>query len=345
MSGEIVEGEVPILKPKWGHQLAAGALSLGMGTDSFSVGFEDGSAGLFSLNTGKMLKKVQAHSGSTLQARISPSGKFLGTCGEDGYLRVFDIADGDEIFSKQIAKTWAENLLWSKDRDFVVASAGKFVIGYDVVDKVMIQSEPFPSTVGAISWLNESKIGVGYYGGLSLLSRLDLKVIQTFAWKGSLISVKFSPKETFAACGSQDASIHLWDLKTGHDLQMSGFSSKPREISFHSSGDSMANASGTEIAIWDFRGNGPAGRSPQILGPTPAPITSLQFQNKGALLFSCDQKGVIFIWSPPSDVPVGIAGVKDEAISAGEWTFDDQTIVTTLKNGYVVAYDVPSRNS
>ena len=342
MSGQLIEGEVPVLKPKWSHRLPAGALAMGMAKEYFAIAFDDGTAGLFSIATGELQKKIEAHEGSTLQAKISPSGKLLATTGEDGFFRVFGVADGAEIFSKQVTEAWAENLHWSPERDVAAVSAGKFVASYDVSDGVYRQSDPFASSVGAIAWLGDSQIGAGYYGGLSLLSLSDLKPQRTFAWKGSLISVRFSPLQTYAVCGSQDASIHLWDLKTGTDLEMTGFSAKSREISFHASGDFMANASGAEITVWDFRGEGPSGRKPWVLGPTPGTITSLRYQNRGPLLLSCDQEGVVFIWAPPSDVPRHVAGIKDEPISAAEWTLDDQTVVAAFKNGYVVAYDVPA---
>jgi WD40 repeat protein len=345
MQGNLNESQIPIIKPLWAHQVQSGVMSLGMARSEFVLALENGNIACHDLVSGAARQSSVAHSGSALQVNYSPSGKYIASSGEDGFLRVFESKSLKVEFEEQISKSWAEWLSWSPKDDFVVASSGKCLLGWKPGAERGIRFSSVSSTVGAIAWLDANTFGVGYYGGLNLFSFHSANSCRSFNWKGSIISAQFSPRKDFVACGAQDSSIHLWDLATGEDLEMSGFHAKSREISFHHSGNWMANAAGEDLTVWDFRNGSPAGTSPKALGTTPSPLVRMKFQRNGDCLFGCEKSGVIFLWSPfESDLPVGIAGIRNEPVSCADWTVDDRGIVTGLKNGYVLLYPVPERS-
>jgi WD40 repeat protein len=90
----------------------------------------------------------------------------------------------------------------------------------------------------------------------------DASCARVFAWKGSLISVAWSPDGKVIACGSQDNSVHFWRLSTGNDSEMSGYPSKPRALSWDAKSSLLATSGGEEVCVWDFAGKGPEGLPP-----------------------------------------------------------------------------------
>jgi len=343
MQSEVAKKPISVLEPKWAKGADSAILSLEVSGESLIIAaVEDGRVILQNQETGDVIWEILAHNGSTLQASISPSGLYLASAGEDGFLKIWDIKLKTLIFSELISKSWADHLMWAPEDDFVIAAAGKICIGYNAIAKTTIRYDPLPSTISCLDWLHNQRFGLGCYGSLRLYSKDKIHARKSFKWQGSLISLKFSPDRKYAVCGAQDLSIHIWNLKTGQDLSMSGFQSKSKQLSFHCSSERMVNAAGNELTIWDFRGQGPQGKEPVILGPLQNPVQALAFQNKGDLFYSCDKAGAIVIWSPfKSNFPVAIAGVRDHSINCATWSKDDRVLFTGLQAGHVVAYRIP----
>ncbi len=325
------------------HDLDAVACDLDTYESIFAVALENGEVAIFNSSNGSLVKKTEAHQGSALKVRFSYNGEFLASSGEDGFLRIFETNSLDLLFENKVGSVWADCLAWSPKHNFVVVSAGKAVIGVDANSKSLVEYPLQTSSVSAIDWLNETTFGLGIYGGLRIYRVSGNKEVRSYDWKGSIVSTLFSPLGNYVACGAQDNSIHIWHLKSGKDFQMTGFTAKSRELSFHHSGNWMANASGNNITIWEFSNGGPAGKSPLVLGPTIDVITRLQYQRNGDLIFSGDRGGALLVWSPrESKSPLAVAGVLDQAVTCARWASDDKAILSALKGGCLLSYSVPT---
>jgi WD40 repeat protein len=343
MSGEVIESQIPVLKPLWAKAVDAAVTAIDTDKPGYvAAGLEDGRITIHDSQKGEPIWGRLVHDGSVLQIGFSPSGKFIATTGEDGFLRIFDVDSKNVCFEERIAPAWAEHMRWSQTDDFIIAAAGKHSLGYSLEDKTAIRYEQTDTTISCLAWLNDQQFGAGCYGKLNLFKREAENPVRAFEWKGSLISLKFSPDGRYAVCGAQDQTIHIWDLRDGTDLAMRGFSAKPKLLDFHYSGNWMVNASGDNLTVWDFRGKGPAGKKPIQLTPAQSSVQVLKYQNEHHLFFTCDKAGAILLWSPRrSKMPVGIAGVLDHPANCAGWTPDDRSIIAGLKEGHVVAFSLP----
>ena len=347
MSGEVIESKVPVMKPLWAKSVDAAVFAMDTSKKGFAaLALEDGRISVHETHTGDQIWTKSAHIGSVLQIGVSASGKYLASSGEDGFLRIFEFDSQRLFFEVKVANDWADQLRWAPRDDFPVVAAGKVCVGISVVDKSVCHFQKMTGTISCLDWLDADRFGLGCYGSLCLFSRTSIKPTKTFLWKGSLISLKFSPGGKYAVCGAQDQTIHIWDIESGEDLAMRGFKSKPRLLDFHFSGNWMATASGESLTVWDFRGAGPEGKKPIQLSPTQSPIQVLKYQNHQHIFFTCDKAGAVLLWSPRrSEMPVGIAGVLDHPANCAAWTPDDSMIITGLKAGHILAYALPNEKS
>ncbi len=176
----------------------------------------------------------------------------------------------------------------------MIFAAGKLVRELDIKSGEIFNYEEHRSTVTALEQLSENVFGTTSYCALRLFDFQERKLVEKYEWQGSLISLKFNPLENYAVCGSQESTIHIWDLRDGQELNMHGFQSKIRHMSFHSSGCSLANADGNEILIWDFTGNGPAGKKPKSLSSQAAPSRPFNFSRVGTFLHHVQGTGSFF---------------------------------------------------
>jgi WD40 repeat protein len=79
------------------------------------------------------------------------------------------------------------------------------------------------------------------------------------------------------ACGSQDASVHFWRLKSGKDSEMTGYPFKPKALAWDRESKLLATAGDAKVTVWDFRGKGPEGSRPIQLESHKGVCTRLAF--------------------------------------------------------------------
>ncbi|MFN8792446.1 MAG: WD40 repeat domain-containing protein [Bdellovibrionales bacterium] len=334
--------EVPIIRPLWLNVteqpvlkvLTSTALDLAIGL------LADGRIRTASLSRGETQRSWSAHALGVLTAAVSPDGRRLATTGEDNQLKIFDLESGDCQFQWK-NRGWIDQVLWA-DQDLIFCGTKKLWRWSAESQQVQILDE-WEHSISALSLKNSTELGCAGYSRISLYDLESGKATRRFEWKGQLESLIFSPRERYAVCASQDLSIHIWDLKKDKDLSMRGFPAKIRDLSFRPDGLYMANASGPEVVIWDYMDPGPANKRPQVLGPFEKDIRQVRYQNRGKMLASFGEDGVILFWRPDlfEDRPLAIAGIRDQAIESALWTEDDRHVLTGLQTGYMALYPVP----
>jgi WD40 repeat protein len=157
-----------------------------------------------------------------------------------------------------------------------------------------------------------------------------------------LISLTWSPTDAVIACGTQERSVHFWRLSKGRESEMSGFSAKPRALSWDSEGKLLATSGDTAVGVWAFEGKGPEGKPPTELVGHQALCTTLAFHPKLPRLASgADDTGVL-IWDPRRRSTPLAFGFLEETVTGLAWTPGGRLLIGTDAAGYTTAWRTDS---
>ena len=137
------------------------------------------------------------------------------------------------------------------------------------------------------------------------------------------------------ATGNQDASVHFWYRKTGKDLEMSGYPTKVRELSWDAGSRYLATGGSAHVIIWDCSGKGPAGSRPITLKAHDTLLSALEYQHKGTLLASGCHDGQVCVWNPPKRCTPLWTSQSDGAVTQVRWSPEDRALAVGSANGLV----------
>jgi WD40 repeat protein len=291
--------------------------------DRLAVAGDHGIIELLSVD-GTSLARVPAHDGPVQSIAWHPRTDHLLSTGQDGAVRSWQAPFDAPRTLMSPGEHWADAACWSPDgkRAAVAVGARGYVIspGADA-----IEIGPVESTITALSFSPSGKsLGVACYGGVRLFDPANARATRRLDWKGSMLSLAFSPNGSIVACGCQDHSVHFWRIASGKDAQMSGYPAKPRSVEFTHDGRWLATSGDATICLWPFDGRGPEGRKPIELTGHPDVVTALACAPHVDLVLSGDRSGMIAIWAPPSlTTPVVVSQLRGR-ITQVAWGADSR---------------------
>jgi WD40 repeat protein len=324
----------------WSQRVDDYATTLTVSADGqlLAVGNGGGTLYVLDANTGAIAFQTAAHPGGVLGAAFSAGEPLLATVGQDGYAHVHD-ASGRLITSVSGGSPWVEQVAWAPDGGRFVTTSGRSARMWTRDGMPVWEAEPAESTLTGLAWNRRgTEVAVACYGGVSLLEAKAGKLRRRLAWRGSIVSLAWSPNDAVVACGTQECTVHFWRLASGKDSAMSGYTSKPRALSWDRTGKLLATGGDPAISVWSFEGKGPERKQPTMLTSHRALCTTLAFHPEQAWLASgADDTGVI-LWHPrTSTTPVGF-GFLEDTVTALAWADGGRMLVGTDSLGVVRAW-------
>jgi len=298
---------------------------------------------VFEGSTGKLLYRHEAHPGGVLSLSWHPKARILATGGQDGSARLWHSDHGHleaEIPAEdEKRRPWALHVSFSPSGKRLAVAAGRKVRLYTESGAPVAATAEHASTVSGMAWnARSTRIATICYGGVHLWSAEDARAERHLAWKGSLISIVWSPNEKVIACGSQDASVHFWRLPGGRDSEMSGYPFKPKALTFNADSTLLATSGEATVTIWKFAGRGPEGTRPILLEAHQGAVTALAFSHHGATLASGAEDAGVVLWAPGrSRGPIGF-GFMEDYVSHVAFRPDDALVTGTDASGHVVSW-------
>jgi WD40 repeat protein len=296
---------------------------------------------LFDVVSGNVRHTLSGHGFGTTAVAWRPDGKILASSGQDGKVRFWNPVSGQEVATLDGGAAWVENLAWGPKGDFLVSGAGKKLRLWDADGKLAKSYPDSLSTISAIAWSPRGKefVAAGY-GGVTFFRPDADRPVNQFAWKSSLLAIAWSPDGKMLAGGAQDAAVHFWYVKSGEDLQMSGYPLKVRELSWDSTSQYLATGGGPTVIVWDCADDGPAGSTPLSFELHERPISAVEFQYRGPLLASAGSDGKLALWHPSG--PKKSLGTVDvgESISRMAWSPGDGRLAIGGEAGAVAMFTV-----
>ncbi|MCU0653783.1 MAG: WD40 repeat domain-containing protein [Polyangiaceae bacterium] len=258
--------------------------------------------------------QAEGHGGGALALALCPSAPRIAVGGHDGKVHLYDLEGGQQVTTLEAGKGWVEQLAWSPDGGRIAASAGRVARVWSSQGQALLETDAHPSTITGLQWgARGVRLATCCYGGVRIWPLKAGIQAQHLAWKGSLISLAWSPDEKVVACGSQDGSVHFWRLPSGRDSEMSGYRFKPRALAWDSASSLLATSGDADICVWDFGGKGPEGTAPLQLEGHQGLCTELAFSPARALLASGGQDSGVLLWEPRKGLrPLRFAFLEDE---------------------------------
>ncbi len=338
----------PIRPADWLHPVQDPIAAVTWSSDHLQVAYmtTEGVGGILNAATGSSQTGLKGHAGGAFQIAWHPTEPCIASSGQDGGVRFWDPATGQETANIEGGAAWVDHLKWSPNGAWLAAGAGRRLSLYHQERKIVVHTlSDHRSTLTALEWRRDNRaIAVSCYGTVQLYLPESAKVAETLPWKTSLISLAISPDNRWVVAGTQEKSIQIWELpyRPGEELAMSGYEAKVRELSWHPSGRYLATGGGRQIMVWDCGKDGPAGTSPTILDAHSEPVSVLKYQTHGHLLASGSQDGRILFWNVrKSSNPLKEVAIESP-ITALEWSRDDKRVFFGCRNGTLGMIQAPS---
>ena len=157
-----------------------------------------------------------------------------------------------------------EHLAWSGGKKPILASAaGRKLKLWNAVGDLVREYPDQQSTISGLQWKpHVRQLASIAYGGVTLWNPQQSEAVRRLEWRGSSLVIAWSPDGKHIATGDQDSTVHFWIISTGNDLQMSGYQTKVRELSWDATSRYLATGGSQEVTVWDCSGRGPAGTEP-----------------------------------------------------------------------------------
>jgi WD40 repeat protein len=320
-----------------------------------------GPVSLFLAADGRKIHELPGHEGGT-NALAWGHASLLATGGQDGAVKLWDPAAGEHTATAKLGNAWVEHLAWRpappgadgaarKAQEkypsptpaaLLMAASGRELVALNPDGSVRHRFKPAPKTISALAAQpGGGSFAVAYFGGVVLWDADDFVAQKEYAYGNGIHALVWSPDNKWLVSGNQDPSVHLWIPEKEIELNMSGYETKVKHLSFDHSSRWLATSGGRDACVWDCSGAGPEGREPMML-PHAAPVCAVAFQNHHGLLATAAQDGVVQLWSPDRKQPLRATVRMPIPASKLVWSHDDRLLAIGSEKGTV--YVLKSEN-
>jgi WD40 repeat protein len=244
------------------------------------------------------------HGGPVLSVAFSPVGGCVASGGQDGIIRIWDVATRTQIAECAGHTDWVSTVAYSRDGGTIASGSDDETIRvWDV------------STGQQLMQFSSPGRGVQ--------------------------SVAYSPDGAMLATGWNDGAIRLWDIGAGRSRGLLiGHRDWVRAVAYSPDGAVIASASDDEtVRIWDVV----TGRQrAEFIGHTGW-VWSVSFSPDGSALASAGDDQIIRIWDTLTGAQLAELSGHEESVRAISYSPDSAAIASASNDETVRIWDIVSR--
>ncbi len=290
-----------------------------------------------------MARVVRAHPDGAILATAS-TGSMVVSGGDDGLI-VGTGADGSTRTLHDAGGRWIDALAARPD-GAIAWGVGKSVSTRDA--KGVVRSVDVPTTARGLAFAPKGyRLAIAHYNGASLWfpNAVDAPP-DAYAWKGSHVSVTFSPDGRFAVTAMQENALHGWRLSDHANMRMSGYPSRVRSLAWSGDGLWLATSGADACVIWPFRDkDGPMNKAPRECAVREAKVSRVAFNPKTLLLAVGYEDGWVLLCRLSDGVELLVRRTEGErhAVTALAWSGDGTRLLFGTEGGQAGLLTLPGR--
>jgi len=201
------------------------------------------------------------------------------------------------------------------------------------------------TAINAIAFsLDGTQIAIATANGIKLYDTYTGKELALFsAPLDNVTALALSPDNRTVASASRDATLHLWNTRTGEHSTHLWHTHPIVALAFSPDGNTLASGSFREIRLWDLTTDPPIPIS--VLNGHRDMVTTLAFSSDSKTLASTSFYGTILLWNVETGhlrhnlpahtdaitalafSPAGETGVGRTLASGGYWSLDAESTI------------------
>lgn len=276
------------------------------------------------------------HAGAILAASAGPLGLLSG--GDDGRVLLTRDDESVDLIHEQ-SGMWIDSVASSPCGD-VAWTAGR--ICYRRCQDRGLRHLECASTPADIRFDPKGRrLAVAQYGGVWLwLAKPTENLVRKLAWKGSHLSVTWSPDGTTVVTSMQERELHGWRLSDGANMRMSGYPGKIGSMSWNASGSRLATAGAPVAVLWPFDRGGPWNRRPEEHGVLDGGITKLAWHPSTGVIAAGCQRGELKLIGVDDGSGVELGAIRHSAVTSIAWSRSGNLLAAGTQSGCAEIYRI-----
>ncbi len=285
--------------------------------------------------------KSEGHKDGSCVLTWRPDGEMLVSGGQDGRLHFWNPEDGSRMVTLGDGKGWVQAAAWHESGKYLAFSEGKRLRVWHWDGRLVDDYPDHPGTITGLQWKPGAvQIATACYGGVHLHSPEGGAARRKYPWGNSCLGIAISPDNKYIASGQQDNRVHIWEGRSGKDMQMSGYPGKVQSLSWDATARFLATSGALEVMVWNCGGKGPSGRGPIELFGHDLPVTVVEFHPAGLLLASGSHDARMLVWDVATKKMKAFARMP-EGVSRLCWNAAGNLLAVGDAIGTVTVFEVP----
>jgi WD40 repeat protein len=291
------------------------------------------------------VEAVQAHDGAALCLAVDLDGRSFVTGGDDGRL-VRTAEDGSVMELMCAPGRHIDVLAVSRPAKARAVAVGKEVRLLGADGKLQGRASDHPSTVSGLAFNPKGKrLAVVHYGGVTLWWTAMLgQNASRLRWRGSHISVSWSPDGAHVMTAMQECELHGWRVADGSDLAMRGYTVKVRSMDWLSKPPTLVTSGADRVVAWPFSGSGPQGKPPiefgQGIGRLVTQVAAHPARRLIATGFDDGRVAICELTADRKSRAVRLRPADGRRVSALAWSPDGARLAAGTDGGALSIFDL-----